>query len=69
MEQIGDIIERILQDIEDKKIKKNRSFSDAGMQEIVQLHERLLANLRRAMSVCLDGHGRAARRQPEGHAT
>ena len=31
MEQIGDIIERVIQDIEDKKIRKNRRFSDAGM--------------------------------------
>jgi phosphate:Na+ symporter len=28
MEQIGDIIERVLQDIEDKKVKKNRSFDE-----------------------------------------
>ena len=42
MEQIGDIIERVLQDIEDKKIRKNRSFSDAGMAEICDLHERLV---------------------------
>jgi phosphate:Na+ symporter len=27
MEQIGDSIERVLQDVEDKKIRKNRSFS------------------------------------------
>ena len=31
MEQIGDAIERALQDVEDKKIRKNRRFSDAGM--------------------------------------
>ena len=48
MEQIGDIIERVLTDIEDKKIKKDRNFSDAGMAEICDLHERLLANLRLA---------------------
>ena len=42
MEQIGDIIERVLQDVEDKKIRKGRSFSDAGMAEICHLHERLL---------------------------
>ncbi len=42
MEQIGDAIERVLQDVEDKKIRKNRSFSEAGMAEIVHLHERLL---------------------------
>ena len=55
MEQIGDGIERILRDIEDKLIKRGASFSDAGMAEIVELHSRLLANLRLAMSVFLNG--------------
>jgi phosphate:Na+ symporter len=68
MEQIGDIIERVLIDIEDKKVKKNRSFSEAGMAEIVHLHERLLANLRLAMSVFLDGHVRDAKRLLEEKA-
>jgi phosphate:Na+ symporter len=62
MEQIGDTIERVLQDIEDKKIRKGRSFSEAGMAEICHLHERLQANLRLAMSVFLDGHVRDAER-------
>ncbi|HEX7888374.1 MAG TPA: Na/Pi cotransporter family protein [Ramlibacter sp.] len=60
MEQIGDIIERILQDIEDKKIRKNRSFSDAGMAEICELHARLIDNLRLGMSVFLNGSVRDA---------
>ncbi|MGR4869084.1 Na/Pi cotransporter family protein [Variovorax sp. LARHSF232] len=60
MEQIGDIIERVLQQVEDKKIRKNRSFSEAGMAEIAHLHERLIANLRLGMSVFLDGHVREA---------
>jgi phosphate:Na+ symporter len=68
MEQIGDIIERVLQDIEDKLVKKSRSFSEAGMGEIVHLHERLLANLRLAMSVFLDGHVRDAKRLLEEKA-
>ena len=68
MEQIGDIIERVLQDIEDKKIRKGRSFSDAGMAEIVHLHERLLANLRLGMSVFLDGHVRDAKKLLEEKA-
>jgi phosphate:Na+ symporter len=68
MEQIGDITERVVQDIEDKKIRKNRSFSDAGMAEICHLHERLLANLRLGMSVFLDGHVRDAQRLLEEKA-
>ena len=68
MEQIGDTIERVLQDVEDKKIRKNRRFSDAGMAEIAHLHERLLANLRLGMSVFLDGHVRDAQRLLEEKA-
>lgn len=68
MEQVGDAIERALQDIEDKKILKNRRFSDAGMAEICHLHERLLANLRLSMSVFLDGHVRDAQRLLEEKA-
>ena len=68
MEQIGDIIERVLQDVEDKKIRKNRSFSDAGMAEICHLHEALLANLRLGMSVFLDGHVRDAQKLLEEKA-
>ena len=68
MEQIGDVIERVLQDVEDKKIRKNRSFSDAGLAEISHLHERLLANLRLGMSVFLDGHVRDAKKLLEEKA-
>jgi len=68
MEQVGDITERILQEIEDKKIRKGRSFSEAGMAEICHLHERLMANLRLGMSVFLDGHVRDAQRLLEEKA-
>ena len=61
MEQVGDIIERILTDIEDKKIDKGRSFSDAGMAEICDLHARLIANLRLGMT-------RVPARRPEERA-
>jgi phosphate:Na+ symporter len=62
MEQIGDIIERIIQDIEDKKIRKGREFSEAGLREICDLHARLVDNLRLGMSVFLNGNVRDARR-------
>jgi phosphate:Na+ symporter len=68
MEQIGDVIERVLQDVEDKKIRKNRSFSEAGLAEISHLHERLMANLRLGMSVFLDGHVRDAKKLLEEKA-
>ena len=68
MEQIGDIIERVLQDIEDKKIKKGRNFSAAGMAEIAELHQRLIDNLRLGMSVFLNGNVRDAQKLLEQKA-
>ena len=68
MEQIGDIIERVLLDIEDKKIKPQRQFSEAGMAEIVELHERLTDNLRLGMSVFLNGNVRDAQKLLEEKA-
>ena len=68
MEQIGDIVERVLIDIEDKKIKKARSFSEAGMAEITELHARLIDNLRLSMSVFLNGNVRDAQRLLEEKA-
>jgi len=68
MEQIGDIIERILLDIEEKKIRKNRSFSDAGMAEICELHARLVDNLRLGMSVFLNASVRDAQKLLEEKA-
>ena len=62
MEQIADIIERVLIDIEDKKIKPGLQFSDQGMQEINELHARLMDNLRLAMSVFLNHSIDEARR-------
>jgi phosphate:Na+ symporter len=62
MEQIGDIVERVLIDIEDKKINLGREFSDAGMREITDLHARLVGNLRLGMSVFLHGNVRDAQK-------
>ncbi|MDM0043466.1 Na/Pi cotransporter family protein [Variovorax dokdonensis] len=62
MEQIGDIIERVIIDIEDKKIRPHRKFSEAGMGEITEMHARLLANLRLGMSVFLNGNLHDAQR-------
>lgn len=68
MEQVGDLIERVLQDVEDKKIKKGRQFSQAGLEEINRLHSHLVANLRLAMSVFLNGNVRDAQKLLEEKA-
>jgi phosphate:Na+ symporter len=60
LEHVGDIIERIVMEIRDKKIAHRLSFSDAGMQEITQLHEKLVANLRLGLSVFLNGDLKSA---------
>ena len=68
MEQVGDIIERVLIDIEDKKIRKGVNFSEAGMAEICELHARLTDNLRLGMGVFLNGSVRDAQKLLEEKA-
>jgi phosphate:Na+ symporter len=55
LEHVGDILERIMQDLRDKKIALRLSFSEAGMKEITELHEKLVVNLRLGLSVFLNG--------------
>ena len=60
LEHVGDLLEHILADLRDKKIAHKLSFSDAGLREIGELHERLVANLRLGMSVFLNGDVKSA---------
>jgi phosphate:Na+ symporter len=62
LEHVGDILERILLDLRDKKIAHRLSFSEAGMMEITELHERLVSNLRLGLSVFLNGDVASAQR-------
>jgi len=62
MEHVGDIIERMLIDVAEKKIQRGLSFSEAGMAEIEDLHARLLANLQLAVAVFLNGDLKSAQR-------
>ena len=62
LEHVGDILERMLQEIRDKKIAHRLSFSDAGMEEITELHQKLVANLRLGLSVFLNGDLKSAQR-------
>jgi len=54
LEQVGDIIEKSANDVVHKNIDRNRNFSEAGTQELCDLHSRLLANLRLAMNVFIN---------------
>ena len=60
LEHVGDILERVLQDLRDKKIAPALSFSAAGMKEIEELHARLIVNLRLGLSVFLNGDVKSA---------
>ena len=60
LEHVGDVIERILADLKDKKIAHKLSFSEAGMKEIEELHAMLVANLRLGLSVFLTGDVKSA---------
>jgi len=60
LEHAGDLIERVIIDAREKKIAHNLSFSEAGMQEIAEMHARVVANLRLGMSVFLTGDLRSA---------
>ena len=60
LEHVGDILERIMQDLRDKKIAHRLSFSEAGMREIEELHAKLIVNLRLGLSVFLNGDVKSA---------
>ena len=62
LEQAGDIIVRIVKGLENKKIAPQRTFSEAGMQEVCEMHARLLGSLQLGLSVFLDGDLRSAQK-------
>ena len=62
LEHVGDIIDKNLAELAAKKVKEGLLFSDEGMQEIAEMHDRLLDNLNLAMSVFISGDTDVARR-------
>ena len=62
MEHVGDIIERTLDDLIEKKIAHRLEFSEAGMAEICDMHARVVTNLRLGMNVFLNGDLKTAQR-------
>ncbi len=62
LEHVGDIIERMLDDLVDKKIAHRLEFSEAGMAEICDMHARAVANLRLGLNVFLNGDLKSAQK-------
>ena len=62
LEHVGDVIDKNLIEIAEKKIRKNLTFSAAGMQEICDLHARVLANLQLGLNVFINGNLQSAQR-------
>jgi phosphate:Na+ symporter len=62
MEHVGDIIERTVDDLIEKKIAHRLEFSEAGMAEICDMHARVVTNLRLGMNVFLNGDLKTAQR-------
>lgn len=60
LEHVGDIVEHIVEDVKQKKIAHNLSFSEPGMKEIEDLHARLMSSLRLGLNVFLNGDLKSA---------
>jgi phosphate:Na+ symporter len=60
LEHVGDIVEHIIDNLQQKKISHGRSFSVAGMKEIEDLHGRLMSSLRLGLNVFLNNNVRSA---------
>ncbi|OHC34069.1 MAG: hypothetical protein A3J25_13525, partial [Pseudomonadales bacterium RIFCSPLOWO2_02_FULL_63_210] len=61
LERAGDIIERMLGKVQDQKTAQRHSFSESGLEELADLHGRLMVNLRLGLSVFLSGDPESAR--------
>jgi phosphate:Na+ symporter len=62
LEHVGDIIDKNLMELANKKIRNRLQFSSAGFQEIDEMHARLIENLKLALNVFISGDVRMARR-------
>lgn len=62
LEHIGDIIDKNLMEIAEKKIKNRLRFSDEGAGDIVRLHEYVLSTLKLSLAVFMSGDAAMARK-------
>ncbi|QJR10179.1 hypothetical protein DSM104443_01233 [Usitatibacter rugosus] len=60
LEHVGDILEGTFQALRDKKIGQRLQFSQEGMKELEEMHEKLIENLRLGLSVFLNGDLKSA---------
>ncbi|PSH60860.1 Na/Pi cotransporter family protein [Phyllobacterium sophorae] len=65
LEHIGDIVDRNLRDLVQKKIRAQLSFSAEGASEIEELYGTTLSNLRLAQSILVSGDAQLARQLVE----
>ncbi len=61
LEHVGDIIDKNLIELAQKKMKKQLAFSAEGMAEIRALHDRVLATLKQSLAVFISGDIKIAR--------
>jgi phosphate:Na+ symporter len=61
LEHVGDIIDKNLMELAAKKIKRKTSFSDAGLLELRDFHEKVVANMDTALNVFMTGDLEMAR--------
>jgi phosphate:Na+ symporter len=62
LEHVGDIIDKNLMELANKKIRNKLQFSQEGFQEICAMHARLVENLKLALNVFISNDVRMARR-------
>lgn len=62
LEHVGDIIDKNLMELAEKKARKQWSFSEAGMAEIEHLHGRVVANLQLGLNIFVNPDARTAER-------
>jgi phosphate:Na+ symporter len=65
LEHIGDIVDRNLRELVEKKIKHQLSFSSQGAAEIEQFYRVTIDNLRLAQSILVSGDEKLARQLVE----
>jgi phosphate:Na+ symporter len=62
LEHVGDIIDKNLMELANKKIRHKLQFSAAGFREISDMHARLMENLKLSLNVFISSDVRMARR-------